>query len=330
MPHVPGEVPFIHLDYSFALNQGVFGLSVASGHSIERHSILKTTFVAAAVGWAVLVALPVHAQDDSKAEARRKLGLIEGPATAKLQDIGQVQVPAGYVFIDGKGLRTLLKKAGEPVNGNEMGLLRPTNHGWSVIFEFRDIGYVKDDDKNNLDADKLLEAIKRGTAAANKERVKNGNAPIEVVGWEQPPKYDESTHNLEWCIRGTSDDRAIVNYNTRLLGRKGVMEAVLIVDPEKLPETMPAFRDVLASYSFQTGQSYAEYRSGDKVAKYGLAALVIGGATAGAIKLGLFSGLLVLLKKGLKLVVVAVVAIIASIKKFFAKLFGRRETNTST
>jgi uncharacterized membrane-anchored protein len=291
--------------------------------------MLKTTIATLAAGCAILTVLPLCAQD-SAADARRKLGVIEGPATAKLQDIAQVQVPAGYVFVDGKGLRALLKKAGEPVSGNEMGLLRPTNHAWTVIFEFRDIGYVKDDDKNNLDADKLLKAIKQGTAEANKERVKNGNAPLEVVGWEQPPKYDETTHNLEWCIRGTSEDRAIVNFNTRLLGRKGVMEAVLIVDPEKLPETMPAFRDVLANYSFQTGQTYAEYHSGDKVAKYGLAALVLGGAAVGAAKLGLFTWLLVFLKKGFKLIVVAVVAIIASIKKLFAKIFGRRETNTST
>src|SRR5689334_3417858 len=118
--------------------------------------MLKTKSLISVVGCAVLAALPLSAQNDSKAEARRKLGVIEGPATAKLQDIAQVQVPAGYVFVDGKGLRALLKKAGEPVSGNEMGLLRPTNHAWTVIFEFRDIGYVKDDDKNNLDADKLL------------------------------------------------------------------------------------------------------------------------------------------------------------------------------
>jgi uncharacterized membrane-anchored protein len=289
--------------------------------------MLKTTVVTLAVGCAVLTALPLCAQDSSS-DAKRKLGVIEGPATAKLQDIAQVQVPAGYVFVDGKGLRALLKKAGEPTSGNEMGLLRPTNHAWTVIFEFRDIGYVKDDDKNNLDADKLLKAIKEGTAEANKERVKNGNAPLEVVGWEQPPKYDEATHNLEWCIRGTSEDRAIVNFNTRLLGRKGVMEAVLIVDPEKLPETMPAFRDVLANYSFQTGQTYAEYHSGDKVAKYGLAALVLGGAAVGAAKLGLLTWVLVLFKKGFKLIVVAFVAIVASIKKLFAKIFGRRQTST--
>jgi uncharacterized membrane-anchored protein len=280
--------------------------------------------VLALVGCAVFAAPSLHAQTS---DTKRKLGLIEGPTKAKLKDIAQVEVPEGYVFVDGNGLRALLKRAGEPTSGNELGLLRPTNHSWSVIFEFSAEGYVKDDDKNSLNADKILAEIKASNAEANKERVRNGNAPLEVVGWEQPPKYDETTHNLEWCIRGTSEDHAILNYNTRLLGRKGVMEVVLIVDPEKLPETMPAFRNVLANYTFQTGQTYAEYRPGDKVAKYGLAALVVGGAAVGAAKLGLFTSLLLLLKKGFKLVIVAVVAVIAAIKKFFAKIFGRRQTS---
>jgi len=285
----------------------------------------KITLFALALGCIAVTSSPLHAQTS---DAKRKLGLIQGPSQAKLKDVAQVQVPEGYVFIDGNGLRALLKKAGEPTSGNELGLLRPTNHSWSVIFEFSPEGYVKDDEKNSLNADKLLADIKAANAEANKERVRNGNAPLEVVGWEQPPKYDETTHNLEWCIRGTSEDHAILNYNTKLLGRKGVMEVVLIVDPEKLPETMPAFRNVLANYSFQTGQTYAEYRPGDKVAKYGLAALVVGGAAVGAAKLGLFTSLLLLFKKGFKLVIVAVVAIIASIKKVLGKIFGRRQTTT--
>jgi uncharacterized membrane-anchored protein len=285
----------------------------------------KITLVSLAIGFAVLSSSPLRAQD---ANAKRKMGVVEGPTRVNLKDIGQIEVPPGYIFMDGKTLQALMKKAGEPTSGAEMGLLRPTNHSWSVIFEFSADGYVKDDEKNNLDADKILASIKRANAEANKERVKNGNAPLEVVGWEQPPKYDETTHNLEWCIRGTSEDHAILNYNTRLLGRRGVMEVVLIVDPEKLAETMPEFRNTLANYSFQTGQTYAEYRPGDKVAKYGLAALVLGGATVGAVKLGLFTSLILLFKKAFKLVIVAVVAIIASIKKLFAKIFGRRQTST--
>jgi uncharacterized membrane-anchored protein len=284
----------------------------------------KITIFAVAIGCAVITTFPLRAQDS---DGKRKKGFTEGPAKVQLKDVAQIDVPAGYSFLDGDTFRSLKKKSGEPVYGNEMGLLESTND-WAVIFRYDESGYVKDDDKDKLDPDKILDNIKRGTAAANEERVRNGRAPLEVVGWEQPPKYDEKTHNLEWCIRGSVEDHAILNYNTKLLGRKGYMSVVLIVDPEKLSATMPAYRNLLANYSFQTGQTYAEYRPGDKIAKYGLAGLVVTGATVGALKLGLFSSLLLILKKGFKLVIVAFVAVVAAIKKFFAKIFGRRQTST--
>ena len=256
--------------------------------------------------------------------ATPKLNILKGPAKAQLGNIAQIDLPSGYAFLDGKSTRAIMKASGEPTSGNELGFLRPTNAHWSVLFEFSNVGYVKDDEKDKLDADKLLASIKRGTAEANKERVRAGNPPLEVVGWEVPPRYDAATHNLEWAIRATSEDRPILNYNTRLLGRKGVMEVVLIVEPDALPATLPAFKELLTGYSFQSGNSYAEYRQGDKVAKYGLAALVVGGAAVGAAKLGLFTGLLVFLKKGWKLVVVGIAAVVAFFKKLLASIFGRR------
>ena len=256
-----------------------------------------------------------------------KLKWINGPTKAKLEKIAEIDVPEGYLFLDGKSTRALMKASGEPVNGNELGLLMPTNEHWSVIFEFSDIGYVKDDDKDKLDADKLLKAIKEGTEEANKQRERMGHAPLLIVGWEQPPKYNPETHNLEWAIRATSEGEPILNYNTRLLGRKGVMEVVLIVEPDKLKNTLPTFQKLLAGYDFQTGQSYAEYRQGDKVAKYGLAALVVGGAAVGAAKLGLFAWLAVLLKKGFKFVIIAVVAVAAFFKKIFSRFFGSKSTD---
>jgi len=205
-----------------------------------------------------------------------------------------------------------------------LGALDPTNADWSVMFTFHDLGYVKDDDKDKLDADKLLQQFKDGTEAANQVRARSGNPPIHVIGWEQPPKYNEISHNLEWAIRGTCEGREILNYDTRILGRKGVMQVKLIVDPDRFASTLPAFTNLIANYQFQAGNSYAEYRPGDKVAKYGLAALVVGGAAVGAAKLGLLGPLILFFKKAWKLVVVAVVAVAASLKKIFGRLLGGR------
>lgn len=275
-------------------------------------------------GVLALAGMPLTAADS---KSRPKLNIINGPAKAQLEKVAQIEVPAGYRFLDGKSTRAMLKAEGQPASGQEVGWLEPTNENWAVVFEFADIGYVKDDEKDKLDANKLLASIRRGTAEANKERQQAGNPPIEVIGWEIPPKYDPVTHNLEWAIRGAVEGRPILNYNTRLLGRKGVMEVVLIVEPDKLPGTLPTFRNLLAGYSYQTGQTYAEYRAGDKVAKVGLAALIAGGAAVGAAKLGLFAWLAVLFKKAGKLIVVIFVAVAVFFRKLFGRLFGgRRES----
>jgi uncharacterized membrane-anchored protein len=183
---------------------------------------------------------------------------------------------------------------------------------------------VKDDDKELLNhPDKLLQEIIKGNDEANKERENAGSPPLVVVGWEIPPKYDETTHNLEWSIRATEEGNPLLNYNTKLLGRKGVMDTILVVQPDNLQDTLPQFQALLANYRYQSGQSYAEFRPGDKVAEYGLAALIVGGAAVGAAKLGLLGPLILILKKAWKLVVVAFAALVTAIKRGFNALFGR-------
>ena len=262
------------------------------------------------------------AQDSAKPS-----GVVEGPGVGKLGSVAQIEVPAGFVFFDGKTTRALLKKRGDPVSGQELGLVRNTNGQWAVYFEFDDIGYVKDDDKDQLNAAKLLDSYRRGTAEGNKDREAAGRPPIEIVGWDQEPKYDAESHNLTWCIRAKSDGEEFVNFNTRLLGRKGVMKVILACSPEDLPAIKPEFTGLLAKHKFQTGESYAEFRPGDKIAKYGLGALVLGGAAVGAAKLGLLTPVILLFKKAWKLVVIAVVALATALKNFFAKIFGRKNTS---
>jgi uncharacterized membrane-anchored protein len=263
----------------------------------------------------LLAALPVHA-----AEQEADSGVLTGPAKARMGNIAAIELPAGFVFLDGDRTRAMMREYGEPVSGQEVGMLMPTNSDWSVFFDYADVGYVKDDDKDELDADKLLQAIQAGNEAGNKERRRNGVPPLNLIGWEQPPRYDESTHNLEWAIRFESQGQPLLNYNTRLLGRKGYMSVVLVVEPDALPAILPEFRQLLSGYDYQSGESYAEYRQGDKVAKYGLAALVVGGAAVGAAKLGLFAWLLPVLKKGWYLIVAA----FAAVASFFKRLFLRK------
>lgn len=266
------------------------------------------------------VALSLQAQEPDLLKSRA----VHGPAEADLGGFAKVNVPQGHVFLDGNTTRQLMESVGEPTSGNEVGFLRPTNGGWSVYFEYADVGYVKDDEKDKLDADKLLKSIKKGNDAANEQRKRNGIPPLIVEGWQQEPKYDPVTHNLTWCIRASVQGEKLLNYNTRLLGRKGYMSVTLVCDPDELPTTLTDYNGLLAGYKFNTGDTYAEYKPGDKVAKYGLGALVLGGAAVGAAKLGFFAWLAVFLKKGWKLVVVALVAVAAGAKKILNVITGNR------
>ena len=264
-----------------------------------------------------LLALPLRAAEDPNA-AGSPLSAVDwakGPARAELKDIAGVQVPEGFIFTGAKGTQHLLESMGNPASGNELGFLAPTSLVWFVVFEFSDVGYVKDDDKDKLDADKLLKSIKAGTEEANKYRKRMGAPALHITGWEVPPRYNEATHNLEWAIRGESEGEQVVNYNTRLLGRKGVMEVSLVIDPEYLEATLPTYQVILNDYSYKSGERYAEYREGDKLAKYGLAALIAGGAAAVAVKTGLFASIVLFFKKAWKLIVVGLVAVGAWLKR---------------
>jgi uncharacterized membrane-anchored protein len=112
---------------------------------------------------------------------------------------------------------------------------------------------------------------------------------------------------------------AVVNFNTRVLGRGGVMSAVLIAGPDGLSAATEEFKSTLAGFEYVSGQRYAEYRPGDKVAKYGLAALVTGGAAAIAVKTGLWKVIVGAAVAGWKFIAAAAVAVFGAIAKRFRR-----------
>ena len=237
-----------------------------------------------------------------------------GPSVGSLGRVAEVQVPEGYVFLEGADTRRLLELMENPTSGDELGTLAPASEeeNWMVFFEFDEVGFVKDDDREDLDADALLESIRAGNEYGNEERRRRGWAELEIVGWEVKPRYDAATNNLQWAIRGRSDYGDSVNHNTRLLGRRGVMEVELVCDPAELDLALPRVAELISGFSFRDGHRYAEFAPGDKIAEYGLMGLVAGGGLAMAAKTGL-------LKKFWKLIVVGVVAV----GTFLKRLFGR-------
>jgi uncharacterized membrane-anchored protein len=248
----------------------------------------------------------------------KAVGFQPGPLTGEMGK-ASIAVPEGALFVNGDGARRWADMTTNPKSNTEIGLI--ATERFMVLFEFDDIGYVKDDDKDDLDADELLASIKEGSESFNEERKRQGVPPLNIVGWEQKPAYNEAAHALEWCVRAESEGRPSLNFNTRLLGRTGVVSVTLIFGGDvTLAQVLPEFRALLQGFTFKEGETYAEYREGDRLAEVGLGALVAGGGVALAAK----TGLLAKLGKFIKVIVIGVIAGAAAIGNAVKRLFTKK------
>lgn len=255
-----------------------------------------------------------------------------GAITAQLGTVAMVDIPEYCMFGDKKGAERFLRATQNTPSGSETGIMlctvpgKDSSSNWFVVFSFDESGYVKDASKDTLDAAKILKTIRDGQDAANEERKDRGYPELVIPGWSREPYYDSATNNLTWSlrVRGKDEDESgeSINHSVRLLGRRGVMHADLVADPADMSAAVPAFDSILTNFSYVTGHSYSEWREGDKIAKYGLTALVAGGAGLAAVKLGFFAkawkwllGILIALKK---LAIVLVLGIAAFFRKIVA------------
>jgi len=212
-----------------------------------------------------------------------KIPWVKGPTKGVLGTEATIGVPAGCLFTGMDGVKIFLEVTENPVSGNERGVVLCQSDAnpapWFVLFSYDQSGYVRDDEGSNLDADAILESVRHGTEAANRERKRRGWGTLSVEGWATKPFYDRATNNLTWAITAHDNEGGrTVNHSVRLLGRGGVMHADLVTTPDALTALVPTFNGMIGGFSYSPGYKYAEWRSGDKVAAYGLTALVAGGA----------------------------------------------------
>lgn len=249
------------------------------------------------------------------------------PCKARLGDQASLDLPKGYIFIDQANARAFLEYNRNLADGDELGIVLPEEGEWMVIYSFQDVGYVKDEEKSKLDADALLKSITAATESGNEERKKRGWPSMSIVGWHEKPHYDDKTHNLEWSIIGRSErGNESVNHNSRFLGRRGVMSANLVTSPQQITTNLAAFRTMTGGFQFTPDNKYTSFVKGDKVAEYGLTALVLGGAAAAAAKTGLLKSALKLLAAFWKLILLAVVGLGTLVSKILKRRKPEPET----
>ena len=245
------------------------------------------------------------------------------------KDLATLNVPDNFRFIGPESSKRLLVDAwGNPpvVAEGVLGMLYPADvnpvadTGWGVVVTYSESGYVDDKGAESIDYDKLMKSMKKEVEKGNKERVKQGYEPLHLVGWAEPPRYNEATHKLYWVkeLDFEGSPQHTLNYSVRILGRRGVLVLDAVAGMDQLTAVAATVPSMLAFTDFNQGNRYADYREGvDPKAAFGIAGLIAGAAAA---KAGLFKGLWLAIL-GLKKVLIVVVAAVAG---FFKKIFGRK------
>lgn len=276
-------------------------------------------------------------QEQYIAEANRILDSLN-PQQGEIKlpnGVATLQVPENFYYLNPKDTETILVKVwGNPPGGEKtLGMLFPVgvtpydNDAWGVTVEYEEDGYVSDEDANDINYDELLSEMKESTAYASEERVKQGYDAISLVGWAAKPYYDKNTHKLYWAkeIKFGIQEINTLNYNIRVLGRKGVLVLNFIAGIDQLNMINSQIDTVLKIADFDEGSRYADFNPDiDTVAAYGIGALVAGKVAA---KVGILATILLFLKKFWIVLLIGAGA-------FVKKLFGRKNkevmTETST
>jgi len=282
--------------------------SVALPAAILPAIVLPTTALAADPE--IVAGKPDISWQDSLPRRTGKVALSEGKASL---DLGP-----DFYFLDAAAARRVLTEGwGNPpdVADGVLGMILPARFkplddaSWGVIVTYQDVGYVADEDAKTTDYDKLLVDLRQGEDEENASREKAGYKAIHLAGWAERPSYDAGKHVLIWArdLEIGRGEAHSLNYDIRVLGRKGVISLNAVAAPEALPELHAMAGRIAATAQFDQGSRYVDFKQGeDKVAEFGVAGLIAAGAgVAAAKKFGLLALLIAFGKKGIVLIIAA-------------------------
>ncbi len=214
-----------------------------------------------------------------------------------------IHVPAQFKYLDASQSRYVLQDLwGNPDAGSVLGMIFPANSGamvpggYAFVIQFEEMGYVKDSDADKIDYDDLLKDLKESSAKENEERLRLGLQTMNLVGWAAKPYYDKEKKVLHWAkefeVQGSEENT--LNYDIRVLGRKGVLILQAVSDMSELDSVNNHIGEVLGMVSFNEGHRYADFdEKTDNVAAWTIGGLVAGKVLA---KVGFFAVILKFLK----------------------------------
>lgn len=287
-----------------------------------------TLFILSCLMFSLLEAEEVElsAEDKEYIEWSKNIWESLEPQTGEIKLSGTVatlNVPQDFYFLNAKDANTVLVDVwGNPPSQSTLGMLFPAGStpfdggSWAVTVEYEEDGYVSDEDADDIDYQELLDEMKSDVEMANKERISLGYESVSLVGWAAPPFYDKKEHKLHWAkeIKFGDAEENTLNYNIRVLGRKGVLVLNFIASMDQKHLIDTKIDTVLALADFDPGAKYGDFNPDlDEVAAYGLGALVAGKVIA---KTGFLAMGLIFLKK---FGIIILLAVGALFKKIFSK-----------
>jgi uncharacterized membrane-anchored protein len=237
-----------------------------------------------------------------------------------------LNVPAGFKYLNKEQSNYILTDLwGNPPRTDILGMLFPEAGGpfaeksYAFVITFDPMGYVKDDDADKINYDDLLKEMQEGEVEENKERVKQGYSSIHMVGWASKPFYDKTNKVLHWAknLKFGDAEENTLNYEVRILGRKGVLSMNAVATMSELNEVKKDIDKVLAIPSFTAGNTYKDFDSKTD----NVAAWTIGGLVAGKVllKVGVWAAIVKFLAWGWKFILIGIVAVWGAVKKFFGR-----------
>jgi uncharacterized membrane-anchored protein len=241
-------------------------------------------------------------------------------------NMATVNVPVNFKFLGPDDAEYIITEIwGNPKGNKPLGMIVPADQAASMsayafIIEYDDIGYVKDKDADKINYDDLLKDIKESQVKSNEERRRLGLETMEIVGWASKPYYDKERKVLHWAkeFKVEGADENTLNYDIRVLGRKGVLNLQAVSGISSLDSVKAHINDVLGMVAFNEGHQYSDFNSNtDKVAAWTIGGLVAGKILAKA-------GLWAVLAKFFKFIIIGIVAAGGAIWRFIT---GRKKQN---
>ncbi len=200
--------------------------------------------------------------------------------------VATINVGAGYEYLNSEDATRVLSEVwGNPEGKPVLGLIMPEHqtpfdaNSWGVVLRFHAIGHVADGGRQRTDFPALITPLKAQAVRLNAARRAAGYADAEILGWASLPHYELARHVLQWStiLQIQGNQGRTLNYEVRLLGRRGVLSMSIVANANQFPEVQQRIPAIVSMVRWSPDAEYEAYNPDVDMRAVGeLASLVTG------------------------------------------------------